>query len=212
MHRPYLPPPTPAEQLAYAGKPFIINRRVIRTDSAGRFCLNDLHKEAGGRPKDAPYFWKNLDSTKDLITTLEASKLGTGFPVPQAFELLTSRMGSSPGNPAGTFAVKELVYDYAMWISPEFKLIVIRVFDRLIERGLLDNGMPDLFGANKEHAQPVAAPIAAPLAPALPSPGLVIPAANPSLKLAGDLLSLLLATRDSIPSALVARYLEEAKR
>lgn len=218
-HRPFPAPAfTPQDTLAYAGKPFMINDRVIRMDSYGRFCLNDLHKEAGGLGTHKPANWARLDSTQGLVEAWKESQcshlsiekdVNAGNPALN----LAWFAGQDPlivvqgGRHGGTFAVKELVYDYAMWISPEFKLIVIRVFDRLVERGLLDNGMPDLFGANNAKVQAPLAPV-----PQAQAQALVIPATNPSLKLAGDLLGLLLATRDSIPSELVARYLEEAKR
>lgn len=40
------------------------------------------------------------------------------------------------GRQPGTFAIKELVYAYAMWISAEYHLKVIQAYDRLVTDGV----------------------------------------------------------------------------
>lgn len=96
-----------------------INGVSIRQDSSGRFCLNDLHKAAGGLPKDQPAYYFRSQGTKALIIELESSSAA-----PQ-----NCPVSSAAGQYGGTYAVKELVYAYAMWISPKFHLQVIRTFD-----------------------------------------------------------------------------------
>ncbi|MFT9252001.1 MAG: KilA-N domain-containing protein [Acetobacter okinawensis] len=93
---------------------------TIRQDAEGRFCLNDCHKAAGGENKNRPSIWADNSQTKALIAEIQAE---AGIPA------LTSIKG---GNASGTYAVKELVYAYAMWISPAFHLTVIRAFDALV--------------------------------------------------------------------------------
>ena len=89
----------------------VIDTITIRQDGEGRFCLNDLHKAAGGERRYEPLNWRNTDSYKELVAELE----NTGNPV------ITAR-----GRNGGTYVCKELVYAYAMWISPQFHLKVIR--------------------------------------------------------------------------------------
>jgi KilA-N domain len=87
---------------------------VITTDQDGRFCLNDLHKASGGEDRHVPGYWLENRQAAELIAELET----TGIPVVK-----------KPGRNGGTYACKELVYAYAMWISPKFHLQVIRTFD-----------------------------------------------------------------------------------
>lgn len=87
----------------------------IRQDEQGRFCLNDLHQASGGESRHRPAYWLSNQQTQELIG--EISKDG----IPS----ILTKQG------LGTFVSKELVYAYAMWISPKFHLYVIRTFDSL---------------------------------------------------------------------------------
>jgi len=89
----------------------------IRQDSDGRYCLNDLHKAAGGEEKHSPNRWTRTAGYQSLCDELTPEL---------AFAPSVSNQG---GSNAGTFVTKELVYAYAMWISPAFNLKVIRTFD-----------------------------------------------------------------------------------
>lgn len=93
----------------------------IRQDAEGRYCLNDLHKAAGGESKDKPADWLQLKATKGLADEL----LTSGFPEISPLSVKVGRYG-------GTYAAKEMIYAYAMWISPAFHLKVIRAYDQLV--------------------------------------------------------------------------------
>lgn len=97
----------------------MIAETEIRQDGAGRYCLNDLHRAAGGENRHRPSLWVENQQTQSLIEEIAKA----GIPA-----LASIKGGAAPG----TYVVKELVYAYAMWISPAFSLRVIRAFDALV--------------------------------------------------------------------------------
>lgn len=103
-------------------EPIAIEGIAVRTDDQGRYCLNDLHKAAGGESKHRPAYWLENQTTQGLIE--EISK--AGIPALEQNQPLKTVHG---GNKPGTYVCRELVYAYAMWISPSFHLTVIRTFD-----------------------------------------------------------------------------------
>lgn len=102
----------------------------IHRDAEGRYCLNDCHKAAGATKAKQPNEWLRTEQPNALIQEM-AENCQSG----------NSRFGGFPpvsvikgGGAPGTYAVKELVYAYAMWISPKFHLAVIRAFDALVNQ------------------------------------------------------------------------------
>lgn len=100
---------------------------VIRQDAEGRYCLNDLHKAAGGENRHRPSLWLANKQTIVLAEELEKA----GIPAIQSKQQL------------GTFAHKDLVYDYAMWISPAFKVKVIRAYDAMVTAQRIPKSLPE---------------------------------------------------------------------
>lgn len=96
----------------------VIVNTEIKQDAEGRYCLNDLHKSAGGEDKHRPSYFLKLVSTLGLIEEMEKD----GIPSIESKQQL------------GTFACKELVYAYAMWISHKFHLQVIRAYDAMVNK------------------------------------------------------------------------------
>lgn len=89
---------------------------AIRTDTEGRYCLNDLHRASGGNPNHRLGEWLRNAQTQALIAEIEIAEIPA----------IQSKQG------LGTFVAKDLVYAYAMWISPAFHLKVIRAYDALV--------------------------------------------------------------------------------
>jgi len=90
----------------------------IRENDQGWYCLNDLHRASGGEKRHYPNYFMELEQTKSLIYEMEV----TGIPVTQTIKNV------------GTFVKKEIVYAFAMWISPRFYLEVIQTYDRIIQQ------------------------------------------------------------------------------
>ncbi|CAG2089157.1 phage antirepressor KilAC domain-containing protein [Xanthomonas arboricola pv. juglandis] len=92
----------------------------IRRDAEGRYCLNDLHRAAGGQKRHQPANWLRMDQSQALAHEIDRSSD------------VRSVLSTAGGTVQGTFVAKELVYAYAMWISPAFHLQVIRAYDQMV--------------------------------------------------------------------------------
>jgi len=116
-------------------------KTAIRRDSAGRFCLNDLHRAAGAESARQPSNWLRLDTIHALIEEISNSS-----------DVMSKAIAVAAGRHGGTYVVRELVYAYAMWVSPKFHLAVIRAFDALIT-GQTPNPSPILANEHRFVAQ-----------------------------------------------------------
>ena len=105
-----------------------IDGAAIRQDQHGRFHINDLHIASGGLDKNKPSNFLRQDQIQALIKEIErCSHMSNGV---SAVESIRG------GSTQGTYAVKQIVYAYAMWISAAFHLKVINTFDALTTQKL----------------------------------------------------------------------------
>lgn len=127
---------------------------AVGTDESGRYCLNDLHKAAGSESRHKPQQWFRNERTQALIEELESDALISASDIslipedhiddhiheheairdPKTGAVVSgdSIRVQRGGEGQGTFVCKELVYAYAMWVSPKFELQVIRAYDALV--------------------------------------------------------------------------------
>ena len=89
---------------------------------AGRYRLNDLHEAAGGAVHHQPAKFFAVQNHQELIEELKRNSPNSE----------TLPVNSVVGRSGGTYVVKQLVYAYAMWISPSFHLKVIDAFDAMV--------------------------------------------------------------------------------
>ena len=98
--------------------PFILDDTYVRQDEHGRYSLNDLHQAGGGDPIHRPNQFLRLDQAKALLAEMETAQI--------------CAVSTTEGRGGGTYVARELVYAYAMWISPAFHLKVIQTFDAVM--------------------------------------------------------------------------------
>ncbi|TKU54828.1 KilA-N domain-containing protein [Citrobacter sp. wls712] len=99
----------------------VIDGIEVRRDVHGRYCLNDLHRAAGDKERHKPSNFLRMDSTRELCMEIDrCSDMSIG-----CVETIRGGFGQ------GTYVSRELVFAYAMWISPSFHLKVIRTFDQV---------------------------------------------------------------------------------
>lgn len=131
----------------------VVDGTVIEADKAKRYSLNDLHRAAGGEERHSPRRFMRSDGAQALVAELEREAPSLALPqeapdehlggeetalyvdketgeLRPSMPVVTVRGGVA--NEQGTFVCKELVYAYAMWLSPKFQLHVIRAYDRLV--------------------------------------------------------------------------------
>lgn len=96
----------------------------------GLYSLNDLHQASGGKNKHRPTFFLRLENTKALIEEIKTENSRCAdMHILEPVRIVRGIQAN--GDQQGTFVCRELVYSYAMWISPRFQLMVIRAFDSI---------------------------------------------------------------------------------
>lgn len=100
-----------------------VNNCTIRQGEDGLYCLTDMWVSLGKEEKLHPRNFTRLKETKKEIEFLNRADVRS---------LKTTR-GQHSG---GTWACKQLVYSYSMWVSAEFKFAVIDAFDALANNEL----------------------------------------------------------------------------
>lgn len=138
-------------------KALTVMGKKIRQDAEGRYRLNDLHdvavaagfnrrttepgkflatKTAQGLiaelVKEAESATLNQRSTLSVNAESDTQNLGITFDPLMSIITPINYVKSGPYKQRGTFAVREVCIDYAMWISPKYRLKVIRAFDAII--------------------------------------------------------------------------------
>ena len=113
-------------------QPLVVGDFSIRQDEDGRYSLADLHKASGNLAKHKPSNFLRVEQTQELIKEIEqVSHLRLGE-TDHSSDMRSAVKVIHGGNNRGTYAVKEMVYAYAMWISAKFHLMVIRAYDAMV--------------------------------------------------------------------------------
>lgn len=119
---------TPAP-MPNSGQPQTNHLPTIQLDTIrqldGLYCLNDLHRMAGGREKHRPTEFFRSEQGQSVLSELEREFKGCKIPTPYLQRII------GKGKEQGTYACEEIACSYAMWINPAFHIAVIRAFLKL---------------------------------------------------------------------------------
>ena len=113
-------------------QPLVIGEFAIRQDDEGRYSLADLHKASGNLAKHKPSNFLRVEQTQELIKEIEQCSDISLCENNHFSNMRSAVKVINGGNNRGTYAVKEMVYAYAMWISAKFHLMVIRAYDAMV--------------------------------------------------------------------------------
>jgi hypothetical protein len=105
----------------------------INVDADNRYSLNDLYNAAKkmgvADENDRPADWLRTKTAQKYLEFLTGRV--AEIPTPLTIQPLEIVHG---GLLSGTYAVKELVYSYAIWLSVEFHHEVIQTYDRTVQK------------------------------------------------------------------------------
>lgn len=96
---------------------------TIEPNVHGLYPLSGIFKASGGLKNNRPAYWLKRADTTAYIDFLKA-EVG----VLQVIQII---QGGTP-ELQGTFVCRELVYDYATWVSPALRYAVVQAFDTLL--------------------------------------------------------------------------------
>lgn len=96
----------------------------------GLYSLNDIHRVSGGLKRHQPSNFIRRKKSQELIAELKA-EISSSSETRSLEPIRVAEGIQADGTSQGTFVCRELVYSYAMWISPRFQIMVIRAFDSI---------------------------------------------------------------------------------
>lgn len=123
---------------------------IVQQNEQDYICLTDMVRDEGGsdhirnwmRNRNTLEFiglWETLNNPKfkgvEFDTFRKQAGLNSFNLTPKKWIESTGAIGiiSKPGRNGGTYAHKDLAFEFGAWISPMFKLLLIKEFQRLKE-------------------------------------------------------------------------------
>ena len=113
----------------------------IRRDADGRYCFSDIHMLVGGLPASNPSIYLELEETQELIMCLLEKAENNRHPI---------QVVNEPDQLI--FVAEDLVLGYAMWISPQARLAVLRQYSGRFDDSQMAQKLDNVMEGAKEAA------------------------------------------------------------